>query len=117
MRGSRALCSRSFAHSIFFSVGAVGYIILIANDPKKLPGLSYFAIYLAAIGIYCQISNIVALTSGNAEGAYKRSVLTAIVIVCGLPMLCLQELTFHRLSLLVTSTALSAVTSTRRGPP
>lgn len=33
------------------------------------------------MGIYCQISNIVALTSGNAEGAYKRSVLSAVVIV------------------------------------
>jgi hypothetical protein len=40
--------------------------------------VSYFAIYLAAAGIYPMISNIVALTGGNTEGAYKRSVVMAV---------------------------------------
>lgn len=45
--------SRRTLYSIVLSVlGVVGYIILIANDPKHKPGVSYFAIYLAAIGMH-----------------------------------------------------------------
>lgn len=57
-------------------VAAAGYIILIASRNAKL---SYFAVYLAACGIYPCISNTVAWVSNNAEGSYKRSVSLAMV--------------------------------------
>lgn len=45
--------SRRTLYSIVLSVvGVIGYVILIANDPRSKPGVSYFAIYLAACGIY-----------------------------------------------------------------
>lgn len=65
-KGNRALINMGM-----ISVGIAGYIILAAS---RVPGLSYFAIYLAAAGIYPCIPNTVALTSTSIEGAYKRSV-------------------------------------------
>lgn len=61
----------------------VGYIILIANDPADKPGVSYFACYLAASGIYPMIPNTVAMVGVNTEGSYTRSVVMAIVISWG----------------------------------
>lgn len=57
-------------------VAAAGYIILVVSRNAKL---SYFAVYLAACGIYPCISNTVAWVSNNAEGSYKRSVSLAMV--------------------------------------
>ncbi|PWN47220.1 MFS general substrate transporter [Violaceomyces palustris] len=64
-------------------LGMAGYAILIGNDVTKRPGVSYFGIYLGAIGIYPLIANTISLVAGNAEGAYKRSVVMAIVISWG----------------------------------
>ncbi|TKY85821.1 hypothetical protein EX895_005362 [Sporisorium graminicola] len=76
--------SRRTLYSIVLSVlGVVGYIILISNDPKHKPGVSYFAIYLAAIGIYPMIPNTIAIVANNSEGAYVRSVVLGIVISFG----------------------------------
>ncbi|CCM02520.1 uncharacterized protein FIBRA_04622 [Fibroporia radiculosa] len=61
-------------------VGGAGYIILIVS---RNPALSYFAVYLAACGIYPSIPNIVAWASNNVEGSYKRSVSLAMVIGFG----------------------------------
>ena len=50
--------SRRTLYSIVLSVvGVIGYVILIANDPKHKPGVSYFAIYLAAVGKYHFVPN------------------------------------------------------------
>ncbi len=51
----------------FTTLGIIGYAILIGNDPRDKPGVSYFAIYLAAMGIYPLISNVIALTAGNVS--------------------------------------------------
>ncbi|EMD39264.1 hypothetical protein CERSUDRAFT_82011 [Gelatoporia subvermispora B] len=61
-------------------VAAIGYLILIFSRDAAL---SYFAVYLAAIGIYPCIPNIVAWASNNVEGTYKRSVSLAMVISFG----------------------------------
>jgi len=61
-------------------VGGAGYIILIVSRDA---GVSYFAVYLAACGIYPSISNVIAWTSNNVEGSYKRSVSLAMVISFG----------------------------------
>lgn len=76
--------SRRTLYSIGLSIlGVIGYVILIANNPKHLPALSYFACYLAAIGIYPMIANTIAVVAGNSEGAYVRSVVTGVVISFG----------------------------------
>ncbi|KAI5118001.1 hypothetical protein M0805_008101 [Coniferiporia weirii] len=64
----------------FFPVAAAGYIILIFS---RSAALSYFAVYLAACGIYPLIPNIIAWVSNNVEGSYKRSVTLAMVISFG----------------------------------
>lgn len=76
--------SRKTLYSIALStMGVIGYVILIANDPKTKPGVSYFGVYLAALGIYPMISNTIAIVAGNSEGAYVRSVVTGVVISFG----------------------------------
>ncbi|KAL5531265.1 hypothetical protein ACEPAG_4142 [Sanghuangporus baumii] len=63
-----------------FSLGIVAYIILIVS---RSAALSYFAVYLAACGIYPLIPNIIAWVSNNVEGTYKRSVSLGWVIGFG----------------------------------
>ncbi|GAC93479.1 transporter [Pseudozyma hubeiensis SY62] len=76
--------SRRTLYSIVLSVvGVIGYVILIANDPRSKPGVSYFAIYLAACGIYPMIPNTIAIVANNSEGIYVRSVVTGVVISFG----------------------------------
>ncbi|KAG7093082.1 hypothetical protein E1B28_009370 [Marasmius oreades] len=55
----------------FMCLSVSGYIILILS---KSAALSYFAVYLAACGIYPVLPNNVVWMSNNVEGSYKRSV-------------------------------------------
>lgn len=71
---------RAFINMFMISIGIAGYIILAAS---RVPGLSYFAIYLSAAGIYPCIPNTVALTSTSIEGIYKRSVVMGWIISFG----------------------------------
>ncbi|EJD47910.1 MFS general substrate transporter [Auricularia subglabra TFB-10046 SS5] len=71
---------RGIYNLIFFTIGAIGYAILIASRNAKL---SYFAVYLAASGIYPLIANTIAWVSNNVEGSYKRSVTLGMVIGFG----------------------------------
>ncbi|KAG8763222.1 hypothetical protein FRC11_005333 [Ceratobasidium sp. 423] len=72
--------NRGIFNLIFFTIGLAGYIILIAS---RNPALSYFAVYLAASGIYPLIPNTIAWMSNNVEGSYKRSVALGMVISFG----------------------------------
>ncbi|KIJ55289.1 hypothetical protein M422DRAFT_23900 [Sphaerobolus stellatus SS14] len=72
--------NRGYFNLAFFSVGAAGYVILIAS---RNPGLSYFATFLAASGIYPLIPNTIAWFSNNVEGSYKRSVTLGMIISFG----------------------------------
>ncbi|KDR80770.1 hypothetical protein GALMADRAFT_1105708 [Galerina marginata CBS 339.88] len=71
---------RGYFNIIFLSIGAVGYIILVAS---RSAALSYFAVYMATVGIYPVIPNTVSWVSNNVEGSYKRSVSLAMVISFG----------------------------------
>ncbi|OCH91516.1 MFS general substrate transporter [Obba rivulosa] len=71
---------RGMLNIMLLVVAATGYLILIFS---RNAALSYFAVYLAAIGIYPCIPNIVAWVSNNVEGTYKRSVTLAMVISFG----------------------------------
>ncbi|PBK99763.1 MFS general substrate transporter [Armillaria gallica] len=59
---------------------ATGYIILIVS---RNAALSYFAVYLAACGVFPINPNTIAWLSNNVEGAYKRGVTLAMVISLG----------------------------------
>ncbi|CAE6455054.1 unnamed protein product [Rhizoctonia solani] len=74
------LGNRGIFNLIFFSIGLAGYIILIAS---RNAALSYFAVYLAASGIYPLIPNTIAWMSNNVEGSYKRSVALGMIISFG----------------------------------
>ncbi|KAI0954507.1 hypothetical protein AcW1_006382 [Taiwanofungus camphoratus] len=71
---------RGYLNILCLVVGAIGYIILIVSRDA---GVSYFAVYLAACGIYPSIPNVIAWVSNNVEGSYKRSVSLAMVISFG----------------------------------
>lgn len=71
---------RGYFNLALFGVGAAAYIILVCS---RSPGLSYFAVFLAAGAIYPMIPNTVAWVSNNVEGSYKRSVSLAMVISFG----------------------------------
>ncbi|KAG8699315.1 hypothetical protein FRC09_006689 [Ceratobasidium sp. 395] len=71
---------RGMFNLIFFTIGLAGYIILIVS---RNAALSYFAVYLAASGIYPLIPNTIAWMSNNVEGSYKRSVALGMIISFG----------------------------------
>ncbi|GJJ11319.1 hypothetical protein Clacol_005551 [Clathrus columnatus] len=58
-------------------IGMIGYIILITS---RNAALSYFAIYLAASGIYPVVANSATWFGNNVEGSYKRGVTLAMAI-------------------------------------
>jgi len=71
---------RGYFNLAFFSLAGVGYTILIIS---RNASLSYFAVFLAASGVYPLIPNTVAWFSNNVEGSYKRSVTLAMIISFG----------------------------------
>ncbi|KZV75499.1 MFS general substrate transporter [Peniophora sp. CONT] len=74
------LGQRGYINLALFATGFAGYIILVAS---RTPGLSYFATYLAASGIYPTIPNSVAWISCNTEGSYRRGLVLGIAIGFG----------------------------------
>ncbi|KAK2461666.1 hypothetical protein APHAL10511_006129 [Amanita phalloides] len=72
--------SRSWINLCLFGVGLVGYLILIFS---RIPGLSYFAVYLAVSAIFPTVPNSVAWIASNTEGAYKRSVTLGMAVGFG----------------------------------
>lgn len=61
-------------------VGALGYGLLLANIST---GVSYFALFLGACGIYPAFPIIVAWGSNNFGGSLKKSVATGLLICSG----------------------------------
>jgi nitrate/nitrite transporter NarK len=61
-------------------VGALGYALLLAHVSN---GVSYFALFLGACGIYPAIPLIVAWGSNNFGGTLKKGVATAIIVCLG----------------------------------
>lgn len=61
-------------------VGAIGYGLLLANVSN---GVNYFALFLAASGMYPLIPVIMAWGSNNCGGSLKKSVATAIIVSIG----------------------------------
>nr|GAT46679.1 predicted protein [Mycena chlorophos] len=65
---------------LMFSIGGVGYIILICS---RNAALSYFAVYVATCGIFPVVPNTVTWVANNNEGSYKRGVALAAAISIG----------------------------------
>ncbi|VDB99750.1 unnamed protein product [Peniophora sp. CBMAI 1063] len=61
---------RGYANLVLFGTGFIGYVILITS---RSTGLSYFATFLAASGVFPTSPNTVAWVTSNVEGSYKRA--------------------------------------------
>lgn len=58
-------------------IGIIGFAILLGSNNSAL---SYFGVFLGALGIYPCIPNTVTWVSNNVEGVYKRGVTLGVVI-------------------------------------
>lgn len=72
--------NRGYFNLILLGIGMIGYIVLITS---RNAALSYFAIYLAASGIYPVIANSSTWFANNVEGSYKRGVTLAMAFGFG----------------------------------
>ncbi|KAI5118011.1 hypothetical protein M0805_008110 [Coniferiporia weirii] len=72
---------RGYFNMFLYVVAALGYIILVFSRDGAL---SYFAVFLVAVGIFPTVPHPVsAWVSNNVEGSYKRSVTIAAIISFG----------------------------------
>lgn len=66
-----------------FSVAVVGFIGELAIPHPKLPGVTYFFLFLVAIGLYCPFVCIVTLVANNLAPSSKRAVGMAVSVSFG----------------------------------
>jgi len=66
-----------------FSSAVVGLIALLCIPHPKMPGLTYFFLFLVAAGIYCPQQLIVSWTANNAAPSSKRAVAMALLLSIG----------------------------------
>jgi MFS family permease len=57
----------------------VGYAMLYATSPAKLPGVGYAGAILAACGVFPTVPVLLAWSSGNAGGSLKKGVIIALI--------------------------------------
>ncbi|KAJ7255467.1 major facilitator superfamily domain-containing protein [Mycena haematopus] len=69
---------RGYCNIVMLSIGAIGYIILIAS---RNAALSYFAVFVATCGIFPVVRTT--WIANNFEGTYKRGVSLALAISMG----------------------------------
>jgi len=62
------------------AIGTLGFLILAVS---KSAGLSYFATFLGAAGIYVCIPNTISWVSNNCDGVYRRGITVGAVIAWG----------------------------------
>ncbi|GLI73115.1 hypothetical protein PoHVEF18_001325 [Penicillium ochrochloron] len=67
----------------FMSLIAIGFIIVIASTGRGVPGVVYFGVFIAVIGIYPAFPGNVTWLSVNLAGDYKRAAGMAIHIGIG----------------------------------
>lgn len=66
-----------------FSIAAIGFIGQLAIPHDRLHGLTYFFLFLIAIGLYSPFVCIVCLVGNNLAPSSKRAVGMALVITVG----------------------------------
>ncbi|KAF9886417.1 hypothetical protein FE257_011449 [Aspergillus nanangensis] len=67
----------------FMSMIAIGFIICIASSGRGVPGVVYFGVFVAVVGIYPAFPGNVTWLSVNLAGDYKRAAGMAIHIGVG----------------------------------
>lgn len=66
-----------------FSIGVVGFIAELAIPHPRYPGVTYFFLFLIAVGLYCPFTCIVTLIANNIAPSSKRAVGMALLISVG----------------------------------
>ncbi|ORY88082.1 major facilitator superfamily domain-containing protein [Leucosporidium creatinivorum] len=64
---------RGYFNVFWMSVAALGYIILLAVDPRKHPAPAYFAVFLAVTGVAPCISGTITWCGNNIGPTLKRA--------------------------------------------
>ncbi|KAJ5591115.1 hypothetical protein N7450_005087 [Penicillium hetheringtonii] len=67
----------------FMAMIAIGFIICLASSGRSVPGVVYFGVFVAVIGIYPAFPGNVTWISVNLAGDYKRAAGMAIYIGIG----------------------------------
>ncbi|KAH1595084.1 hypothetical protein KXV44_008103 [Aspergillus fumigatus] len=67
----------------FMSLIAIGFIIVLASTGRGVPGVVYFGVFIAVVGIYPAFPGNVTWLSVNLAGDYKRAAGMAIHIGLG----------------------------------
>ncbi|KAJ5989192.1 Major facilitator superfamily domain general substrate transporter [Penicillium waksmanii] len=67
----------------FMAMIAIGFIICLASSGRSVPGVVYFGVFVAVIGIYPAFPGNVTWISVNLAGDYKRAAGMAIYIGLG----------------------------------
>ncbi|KAL6237831.1 hypothetical protein BDW75DRAFT_248305 [Aspergillus navahoensis] len=57
----------------FMSLIAIGFIIVLASSDRGVPGVVYFGVFVAVVGIYPAFPGNVTWISANLAGDYKRA--------------------------------------------
>jgi MFS transporter, ACS family, DAL5 transporter family protein len=66
-----------------FAIAVVGFIGELAIPHPKLPGVTYFFLFLVAAGLYCPFTAVVTLVGNNLAPSSKRAVGMALLISIG----------------------------------
>jgi MFS family permease len=66
-----------------FVIAVVGFIGELAIPHPKLPGVTYFFLFLVAAGLYCPFTCVVTLVANNLAPSSKRAVGMALLISIG----------------------------------
>lgn len=66
-----------------FAIAVVGFIAELAIPHPKLPGVTYFFLFLVAAGLYCPFTAVVTLVANNIAPSSKRAVGMALLISVG----------------------------------
>jgi MFS family permease len=64
----------------FAIIGIIGFLMLAVSNSV---GLSYFAVFLGAGGMYPCIANTITWVSNNCDGVYRRGITIGGVIAWG----------------------------------
>ncbi|KAL4756727.1 major facilitator superfamily domain-containing protein [Aspergillus foveolatus] len=67
----------------FMSLIAIGFVIVLASSDRGVPGVVYFGVFVAVVGIYPAFPGNVTWISVNLAGDYKRAAGMAIHIGLG----------------------------------
>lgn len=70
---SDRIAQRGLFNIFWMSIALIGFIILLAVEPSRAPGVCYFALFLTVGGISPCISNSISWTGGNNGPVYKRA--------------------------------------------